>query len=73
MQQTTSLSNNTPTDLSPSFQDWLTSEKTAARSHRQGILKMTVFFVAIISILLIKDQSAFIQELINHATLIAQP
>jgi hypothetical protein len=73
MQQTKSLSNNTPTDLSPSFQDWLNSEKAAARSHRQGILKMTVFFVAIIAILLIKDQSSIIQELFSHAAVIAQP
>ncbi len=73
MQQTKSLSNNTPTDLSPSFQDWLNSEKAAARSHRQGILKMTALFVAIIAILLIKDQSAFLQELINQVTVIALP
>ena len=73
MQQTKSLSNNTPTDLSPSFQDWLNNEKAAAKSHRQGILRMTAFFVAIIAILLIKDQSTFIQDLFNHATMIAQP
>ena len=73
MQQTSSLSNNTPTNLSPSFQDWLNSEKAAARSHRQGILKMTLLFVAIITILLIKDQSPFIQELLSQAAIIALP
>ena len=73
MQQTKSLSNNTPTDLSPSFQEWLNSEKAAARSHRQGILKMTALFVAIIAILLIKDQGTFIQDLFAQITMIAQP
>ncbi len=73
MQQTKSLSNNTPTDLSPSFQDWLNSEKSAARSHRQGILKMTLFLVVIVAILLVKEQGSIVQALINHAAMIAQP
>ena len=73
MQQTESLSNNTPIDLSPSFQDWLDNEKSAARSHRIGLLKLTAFFVAILTILLIKEQVSNIQDLLNHTTMIAQP
>ena len=73
MQQTESLSNNTPTDLSPSFQEWLNQEKAAARSHQVGILKWTAFVVAIATVLIFKDQGSFIQELFNHATMIAQP
>ena len=73
MQQAKSLSNNTPTDLSPSFQAWLKNEKVVARSHRVGILKWTAFVVAIATVLLFKDQGSFIQELFNHATMIAQP
>ena len=73
MQQTKSFSNSAPSDLSPSFQDWLQNEKAAARSHRLGILKWTAFVVVIVTVLLIKDQGSFVQELFNHASVIAQP
>ena len=73
MQQTNSFSTSAPSDLSPSFQDWLQSEKAAARRHRLGILKWTAFVVALATALLFKDQGTFIQELFNHATMIAQP
>ena len=74
MQQTECLAqSNTPTNLSPSFQDWLTSEKAAARRHRLGILKWAALFVAVVTVLLVKDQGAFIQDLFNHTTVIAQP
>ena len=73
MQQTKSLSNNTPTDLSPSFQDWLNSEKAAARRHRAGILKWTAVFVAIVAVLFVKSQASLMQDLINHFAMIVLP
>lgn len=72
MQQTEVLSNNTPTDLSPSFQEWLSNEKSAARNRQAGIIKWTAFFVAVVSIFVLKDHVAMIQDFFNH-TVIAQP
>ena len=73
MQQTNSLSSNTSTDLSPSFQDWLSQEKTAARSHRTSKMKWAAFFVAVIAILVLKEQSSFLADLFGNTGAIAQP
>ncbi len=73
MQQTETLSNNTPVTLSPSFQDWLDNEKTAARRHRISVLKITAFFVAALLILLIQGQGPVIQDLLSQVLLTAQP
>ena len=73
MQQTNSLSTNPHSDLSPSFQDWLTTEKAAARSHRLTTIKWATFFVAVIAILLLKEQSTVLADFFTGTGAIAQP
>ena len=59
MQQTNTLSDRTPTNLSPSFQDWLAQEKAAARSHQARILKTVVLICVIGTALLLSNTGSF--------------
>jgi len=53
MQQTETLSNNTPVTLSPTFQVWLGDKKAMASSHRINLLnKAGVLLVAMLTFLI---------------------